>query len=149
MQKSQSRSQSREPFFESLCIGIKKFGLVKKVSVSKKALDRFDHNCFSNGCTQYFSLSGKYQIMPTPDYVRHPCPPGTEITSKSECKDALRHLGKLYFRPDGVVPALQGPPCVLPACFCLAAAQGWEQNYIMWKYHHSNAQAYQSVCRNC
>ena len=96
MQKSRSRSQSREPFFESLCIGIKKFGLVKKVSVSKKALDRFDHNCFSNGCTQYFSLSGKFQQISATD-----CPPGTDITSAEECRDAGVYLRKQWLHQWG------------------------------------------------
>ena len=57
-----------------------------------KASARFDHNCFSNGCTQYFSLSAKFEEISATD-----CPPGT-IHSKNEICGGYGYMDKKNWR---------------------------------------------------
>jgi len=45
-----------------------------------------------------------YRINGLPDYVVNSCPPGTEVTTESECADAGRFLGKHWLVWPGVMP---------------------------------------------
>ena len=117
---------------------------------TQKASARLDKNCFSNGCTQYISLSGKYQALPL-DYVRNRCPPGTEITDEAECRKAAQHLG----RPGqgNLLHYLEyQPQCSsLHICFCLEGPPdlGIYFTGVTRQYYGSNSHLNRAVCRNC
>jgi len=71
------------------------------------------------------SCAGKYHRNPL-DFVRHPCPPGTEITTESECVEAAQYFGtggwggggKFYHAPQIV------PQCsTIHNCKCFQARE--------------------------
>jgi len=98
----------------------------------------------------------RYLIRPEPDYLLHPCPPGTEIPTEAECVEAGRSLGKAHYHSNNYPHQWIAPHqrVCRPTCDCV--------------YHHNAMHTYfgdfsktdtvwyrgwrkkaRAVCRNC
>ena len=102
----------------------------------------------------HFSLAVKYQVLPY-DYVRHQCPPGTEITNESECRKAAQYLGRPgqgSMRPDNKFRSCSGN-----ICLCLEGPmRSWTTISIYFTafngyngYYGTNRQHAGRICRTC
>ena len=97
---------------------------------------------FSNDSTQYISLSGKYQKVP----LQPGCPPGTEITTNQECKEAALSFGFGFgYGPSGPYNSVPNSVCLefTPPGFHVGSL--WFENLGLTDRKPS----YRQVCRNC
>ena len=108
---------------------------------------------FQTAAPNISSLSG-YEIRPQPNFP--PCPPGTEISTGTECNKAARSLG-FPGMPTGcrVNGGFLLTGCANPPSACLHLTpypQGPPRPDVFWSTTHfypKYRQYYRSVCRKC